>query len=668
MDLSGQGVDCLASDRRDLAFAVLVSLVATDRSVEKLSGSLTRRVIATTDALLMGFFEPVQSAVEISAERIYAGEFETFPLEALDRYFSPLIEGIPQLSSLTYSHFNGDEYTLIKVDGAWQSRHSQPETWGAWADWREWSSGAEEKPVQRRKIGYDARVRPWHRGAIARFEKLGEQAPMRDRIHWTKPYKFFTTQAPGVTASLAQRIASGRLVVLGLDILLSDISKFTSQLEIGQRGKVFVLRGKPEHPTELVVVGLPADERFSDEASMIEFVLSPPVDLGGPVASFVNQTIDTDGETLDNTIPFSHQGERWWGAIARSRLRTSDDIWVGSVVPENELLAGLPNTNIIVIIATGVFVLLAVLRSLWLARRYATALEGLTDRGNQMQRLNFEPIKPVESNITEIRDLTAALERMRRTLRSYSSEREDLRIARSIRTMSLPAQLPAASRFELKAWHEPAVEVGGDSYDAVQLSATDGHPGKASIMLVYFDTPGTGVGATVYGNQLRAAFRASIGASFDLCEIAMHLDRFLHADLPQVGPVRAWIMRLDAERARLQALGLGQDALLCLRGGVLERITGYAGPLGLQQRERELHKPKAITLERGDTLVLASNGILDALNRERQRFGLEGVECALQGLDGGSPGDLIARLRQDLAGYSTGSCSDRTLIVLQATG
>ena len=482
------------------------------------------------------------------------------------------------------------------------------------------------------------------------------------------PISFFTTQAPGVTASLAQRIASGRVVVLGLDILLSDISKFTSQLEIGQRGKVFVLRGKPEDPTGLVVVGLPADERFSDEASMIEFVLSPPVDLGGPVASFVDQTIDTEGDTLDKAIPFAHKGERWWGAIARSKLRTSDNIWVGSVVPENELLAGLPNTNLIVIVATGIFVLLAMLRSLWLAKRYSAALEGLTDRGNRMQRLNFEPIKPVESNISEIRDLSAALERMRRALRSYSAEREDLRIARSIRAMSLPARLPAPQGFELRAWHEPAGEVGGESYDAAQVTTTDGDPAEASIVLAHFDVPGTGVGATVYGNQLRAAFRASIGASFDLCEIAMRLDRFLYTDLPQAGPVRAWIIRLDAEQTRLQALGLGQDALFCLHRGILERIPGDAGPLGLQQHKPELQNPKAIKLKRGDTVVLASNGVLDALNPERRRFGFEGVECALRGLDGGTADDLIARLTRGLAEYSTGPCRDRTLIVLQATG
>ena len=107
-----------------------VSLVATTRSVEKLSGSLTRRVIATTDARLMGFFEPVQSAVEISAERLYAGDFERFPLDLLDRYFVPLVKGIPQLSSLTYAHANGDEYTnrhAIPVNSdEYTNQHADP--------------------------------------------------------------------------------------------------------------------------------------------------------------------------------------------------------------------------------------------------------------------------------------------------------------------------------------------------------------------------------------------------------------------------------------------------------------------------------------------------------------------------------------------------------------
>ena len=44
----------------------------------------------------------------------------------------------------------------------------------------------------------------------------------------------------------------------------------------------------------------------------------------------------------------------------------------------------------------------------------------LIDHGNRMQRLNFEPVEPVESNIMEIRHLSATLERMRAALQTFS--------------------------------------------------------------------------------------------------------------------------------------------------------------------------------------------------------------------------------------------------------
>ncbi|UCG73489.1 MAG: SpoIIE family protein phosphatase [Chromatiales bacterium] len=650
------------------ACLLMVSVVATGRVLEGLSGSLTKRIIATTDARVMSFFEPVQLAIEITAERVHGGGFENFPIARLDDYFAPLVAGIPQLSSMLYAHANGDEYMLMRTDDRWQSRQTRPETWGGAADWREWQAGAKVKPVQRRDLDYDARQRPWHQGAMQRFEQLGPDAPAHELVHWTAPYRFFTTQEPGVTASIAHRLASGRVIVLGADITLSEISKFTSTLEIGERGKVFVLRGKPADPMGLVVVGLPADARFDDEQTMVEFVLTPPQELGGPVASFVNQAIAKGGSALGAAVPFEHDGERWWGALERSKLRTSDNIWVGSVLPEEQLLDGLPNTNRIVLAATGIFVLLAIWRAFRLAARYATPLEELNERGHRMQRLDFERVETVDSDITEIRDLTATLERMRRALQSFSSEREDLRIARSIRAMTMPAQLPAPTGFTLRAWQEPAEEVGGEFYDAVQLPATVGDPKMpAGVVLAFFDVPGTGLAATVHDNQLRAAFRADIETPCDLRKLAGYLDQFVHDDLPDIGPVRVCLVKLDGDPARAEVLGLGQDVLMARRGGPVEKLQTDGQPLGLG-RTRDVPEATAVALEPGDTIIVASNGVRDAVSAERKRFGIDGIQAALEAVPGGTVDDLIAQIRKALAGYSSGPCNDRTLVVLRVTG
>ncbi len=642
-----------------------ISLVATNRAVGRLSGALTNRVISTTDAELLGFFEPVQSAIAITAERTLDGEFEAFPLDQLDRYFEPLVERMPQISSVMYSHEDGDEYMLLQTNDAWRSRQTRPDRWGPVELMRVWSAEFSDERAERRELNYDARTRPWHAGALELYRRFGDDAPLRERIYWTAPYKFFTTQEPGVTASFAQRIDSGRVVVIAFDILLADISRFTSQLAIGERGLAFVLRGEPTQPTELVVVGLPADERFEDPAELIRFVLSPPHELGGPVASFISAGLVSDPELVGRAIEFDHNGESWWGEIARSRLRTSDNIWVGAVLPESELLEGLPDTSLIVAVTTGLVLVLAIFRATWLARRYATPLEQLTDRGNRMQRLNFEPVEPVDSDITEIRHLSATLERMRGALQEFSAAREDLRVARSIRELALPAALPPMAGMDLAVWQESSEELGGECYDIVVGPDSSGvDRSTRSVFVALFEFPGKGVMAAVNGSQLLAAFRSCARSESSLPGIARRLDVFCRSDRPALGPLRMTLARIDPAACLVSVVAFGQEALVCRQGGEVEPISGAAAGLGLSI-EPVFAEPENVALQPGDLIVFASSGILDALDSSRTRFGHAGIANILSRHPSDSAAEIVARIRKAVKLHAAGLADDRTLLVLR---
>ena len=71
-----------------------------------------------------------------------------------------------------------------------------------------------------------------------------------------------------------------------------------------------------------------------------------------------------------------------------------------------------------------------------------------------------------------------------------------------------------------------------------------------------------------------------------------------------------------------------------------------------------------IDLEPGDMIVLASDGVLDALSSDRKRFGLEGLERALRAKSVRSSASLIEAIVDDLNGYSKGVHGDRTLLVI----
>ena len=500
-------------------------------------------------------------------------------------------------------------------------------------------------------------------GDIEKLERLGDDSPLRDRIYWAPPYRFFTSQEPGITASLAHRSSTGRTIILGFDILLADISRYTARLKIGDHGRVFVLRGNPANPDGLVIIGLPADDRFDSQESMLEFVLSPPDDFGGPVASFVAAALAADSDYVRRALRFSHSDKTWWGEIAPSQLRITDDIWVGAVVPERELLAGLPNTSLIVVIVTAVLLLFAVRRAYRLSHRYSAPLEELTEQGNRMQRLNFEPGDSVESDIMEIRHLSTTLERMRSALQSFTAAREDLRVARSIRDQGLPTSIPVPPGIEAQIWQEPAEEVGGECYDGVVAQWSDeGRP--AAVVIGVFDFPATGLAAAIGGGQLRAEFRAATAATNgNLRSIASRLDRFVCEDRPALRPLRACLLSLD-DHHELRVLGFDWDPLLHRRGDRVELVRTAEKPLGVAP-EPDAIDPRRIRLEAEDTIVLASDGVLEAISSERTRFRLEGLERAIRANDRGGAASLIETIVADLCQYAAGVSGDRTLLVLR---
>ena len=80
---------------------------------------------------------------------------------------------------------------------------------------------------------YDARTRPWFKEA---------QAAPADQVHWTAPYPFFERQDVGITATLRwAEPATGESWVAALDLLLQDLTRFTSQLQVGTNGSAALL-------------------------------------------------------------------------------------------------------------------------------------------------------------------------------------------------------------------------------------------------------------------------------------------------------------------------------------------------------------------------------------------------------------------------------------------
>ena len=81
----------------------------------------------------------------------------------------------------------------------------------------------------------DPRVRPWFDAAL--------NAKPSGRIAWTEAYSFFQSGETRITAALAWSDPGdpSRSLIVSVDVLLTEISRFTTNLAVSKRGVAAVI-------------------------------------------------------------------------------------------------------------------------------------------------------------------------------------------------------------------------------------------------------------------------------------------------------------------------------------------------------------------------------------------------------------------------------------------
>ena len=129
-----------------------------------------------------------------------------------------LLEEFGQLSSVTFADTTGRELLLLRTEGGWINRVTDRERWGPRSRWHETAGGDIDTVAQSdfewRELDYDPRTRVWHAGALERrlaLEERGTTPEIGEFVHWTAPYRFFSTGKLGLSASLAFRDGAGAM-------------------------------------------------------------------------------------------------------------------------------------------------------------------------------------------------------------------------------------------------------------------------------------------------------------------------------------------------------------------------------------------------------------------------------------------------------------------------
>ena len=610
---------------------LVVSLASTGRLREHFAAEMTGRIIAETETAFLEYLRPVQEVVDLSLLLGVEGRFATDLAGELDPFFGALLETVHQLNAVHHAKGTGEAYMLLRnSDGTYFNRLYDPATPGL-IQTRAWlgkPSSDSEPVVNRVPSDYDPTKREWFSRAVAALRTAESEGRVESSLVWSDPYPFFTTKEPGITASVAYRNKDNEVEVLAFDILLSDILEFAQTSQSRHSGIVFILLRHPRQD-DLKVLALPSERLTgSKSASPTDFPI--PVDrLSGVPQKMIGTAFFGAPPEEGEVHRFDVDGKTWWGGAALSPLSVEREIWTVAALQQSQLLAGIPEPTVVVLVVMILTVVLMLLWARWLARRYGDPLGDLVAQTERMSRLNFSRELAIESPIHEIQALALSQDVMRRSLSTLSEMNEREAIAHEWRSLPRSEAGPwQVEKWQVALWDAPSPGRGGNVATAWPVNYRDGLWRLAEEEsevdgMIFVSTVSAlqGLGAAQWAATLRGGIQALMrqGSTPGLmASVAGHFEQ-----------VKECVVAcFDARTGDLSLTGVANWRLLHWRSR--DRAMRWIVPDGGAECEEAAGAAVHLPLDPGDRVILAMEPLFDVLNRQRERFPSSELEKLLQ--------------------------------------
>jgi len=271
----------------------------------------------------------------------------------------------------------------------------------------------------------------------------------------------------------------------------------------------------------------------------------------------------------------------------------------------------------------------------------------------------------------------ALLDAVRRlSLRAASDQVDDLRhlrdrlsiereladreyaVARRIQAELLPHAFPPLRESALDALMLPAREVGGDFYDVIPL-------GDGAWGIVVADVSGKGIPAALVMVMTRVLLRAA-SARPSPREALLEVNRELFEQTTGDVFVSIFYGVWDDAARTLRYTNAGHEPPLLVHGQAASFLPRGGVALGAYRDIDVILTEATLELASGDALLLYTDGVREAMNRQGLMYGLERLSAvAVRAVAERQP--LVAALRDDLNRFVTHAeqHDDITLLALQ---
>jgi phosphoserine phosphatase RsbU/P len=237
----------------------------------------------------------------------------------------------------------------------------------------------------------------------------------------------------------------------------------------------------------------------------------------------------------------------------------------------------------------------------------------------------------------------------------------DIEIASKIQQGLLPKELPNLPDVAVSGSTLACYSVGGDCFDVIEL---DG--GRHGFFVG--DISGKGIPAALLATLLQGIFFTTASMDIPLTSVFSRVNRYLAERAGGDRYATVFYGVLDKSGA-FEYVNAGHvPPLIKRKSGAIERLDLASFPVGMFPDAE--YESAAVRLEKGDFLVIYTDGVSEAVNVKTEMFEEERLQHLLESFQGQTVEQLAETIREGVKTFTQGApqSDDITILVVQYKG
>ena len=291
--------------------------------------------------------------------------------------------------------------------------------------------------------------------------------------------------------------------------------------------------------------------------------------------------------------------------------------------------------------------------------RVIGVLSAKNKRGSAFSQADLNGLAAIASTVALSIDNARAHERLKQSSRIE----KEIQAARMMHQATLPQVLPKISGMTLSAVCHPATEVGGDYYVFFPLAAGE------KYAFAIGDVSGHGLESGMMVSMAHSCLFTQINFSWEIEAVMAAMNRMIYDGVKRRLIMTFWFSIYDLQSRVLSFANAGHPPpyYYCAARDSWQLIQEGEFPLGIFKEH--IYQNYSRRFFPGDFLLLYSDGIIEARNEAREKYGLLQLAELLAGRRWQSPEQIKNAILADVDQFSVAGPpeDDRTLLVLAIT-